>query len=196
MSAVAEPRAERPVAERDDCPECLIGNLAWLLTQAHYALTGELAAAIAPLGITPRGHSVLAAAMSCAHTQKQLAGLVGLDKTTMVAALDELEQAGLARRVPSQTDRRAHVVEVTPAGRRKIANANKVVERVQAGVLESLGEGGGEALIDALGRLVRGPLAEPAACPGVRRREPRPASTTPRPVSTTPRPASTTPRPA
>src|SRR5579883_2227090 len=97
----------------EDCPECLLGNLNWLLAQAHYALASELAAALSPLGVSPRGHAVLGAAVSGAHTQKQLAELVGLDKTTMVATLDELEAAGLARRVPSATDRRAHVVEVT-----------------------------------------------------------------------------------
>src|SRR5882757_6356071 len=109
----------------DDCPECLAGNLNWLLTQAHYALATELAAAFEPLGITPRGHSVLAAAMGGGLTQKELAELVGLDKTTMVVTLDELEAAGLAKRVASVSDRRARVVEVTTAGRAKVTAANK-----------------------------------------------------------------------
>ena len=46
--------------------------------------------------------------------------------------------------------------------------------RVQANVLESLGDdAAGEALLDTLGRLVRARLAEPPACKGFRRREPR-----------------------
>src|SRR5438270_1617535 len=90
-----EPAATSP----DDCPQCLLGNLNWLLAQAHYSLATELAAAFEPLGISPRGHAVLAAAMTGAHTQKELAELVGLDKTTMVVTLDELEEAGLAQRV-------------------------------------------------------------------------------------------------
>jgi DNA-binding MarR family transcriptional regulator len=159
--------------EREDCPDCLIGNLNWLLGQAHYAFASELAAAFEPLGVTPRGHSVLGAARTGQYTQKQLAELVGLDKTTMVATLDELEAAGLARRVPSATDRRAHVIEVTPAGRRKIIAANKLVEQVQADVLASVTEQDGEALLATLGRLVQNRLAEPAACHSVRRREPR-----------------------
>jgi DNA-binding MarR family transcriptional regulator len=160
--------------EVEDCPECLLGNLNWLLTQAHYALASELAAAFEPLGITPRGHSVLAAATTGAHTQKELAELVGLDKTTMVVTLDELEQAGLAKRIAFAADRRARVVEVTKAGRAKIADANKIVATVQADVLATLGGAKlGDALIETLGRLVRTRLAEPAACKGVRRREPR-----------------------
>jgi MarR family transcriptional regulator, transcriptional regulator for hemolysin len=173
MPAVAQIPAADSAAQRDDCPECLMGNLNWLLAQAHYALATELAAAFEPLGLTPRGHAVLAAALAGTHTQKQLADVVGLDKTTMVATLDELERAGFARRVPSASDRRAHVVEVTPEGRRKVTAANRVAKRVEADVLRSLGDETGEDFIATLGRLVTQRLGEPAACKGVRRREPR-----------------------
>ena len=170
--ALETPAMNAASAKPEDCPECLMGNLTWLLTQAHYALATELGAAFEPLGITPRGHSVLSAAMSGTHTQKALAGLVGLDKTTMVAALDELEAAGLAARVPSTTDRRAYLVEVTPLGRKKVAAANKVVKRVQADVLASLSDDG-EAFLGSLAKLVSDRLSEPAACSGIRRRDPR-----------------------
>jgi DNA-binding MarR family transcriptional regulator len=151
----------------------LLGNLNWLLTQAHYALASELAGAFEPIGISPRGHAVLGAASSGTRTQKQLAELVGLDKTTMVATLDELELAGLARRVASTADRRAHVIEVTDEGREKIDAANKIVARVQDDVLASLGVDDGDALMDALGRLVTERLSESVPCKSLRRREPR-----------------------
>jgi MarR family transcriptional regulator for hemolysin len=173
MSAIVDKPVSPTEAADEGCPQCLMGNLNWLLTQAHYALATELATAFEPLGISPRGHAVLGAAMTGSHTQKHLAGLVGLDKTTMVATLDELEAAGLARRIPSTTDRRAHVVEVTPEGRKKIVAAGKIAARVQADVLASLGDQIGTEFIDALATLVRDRLAEPAACKSVRRREPR-----------------------
>jgi MarR family transcriptional regulator for hemolysin len=157
----------------EECPDCLAGNLNWLLAQAHYALAGELATALKPLAVTPRGHSVLAAAMTGSYTQTQLAELVGLDKTTMVVTLDELESAGLARRATSPTDRRARTVEVTEAGRRKVAQANEIMVRVQADVLSALAPAGRHALLDALSELVRHRLAEPVACKSIRRREPR-----------------------
>ena len=172
MSALA-PRSADIAGVREDCPECLLGNLNWLLAQAHYALATELAAAFEPLGLAPRGHAVLSAAMTGPHTQKQLADVVGLDKTTMVATLDELERAGLARRVPSESDRRAHVVQVTPEGRKKVTAANRIAKRVEADVLSALGEEPGGDFVATLGRLVRERLGEPAACKGVRRREPR-----------------------
>src|ERR1700744_3546778 len=149
MSAVTHPPSHA-AAGRDDCPECLMGNLNWLLTQAHYALARELTAALEPLGLTPRGHAVLGAAQTGVHTQKQLADLVGLDKTTMVATLDELERAGFARRVPSESDRRAHVVQVPPEGRRKVTAATRVAKRVEADVLSSLGDEVGDDFVATL----------------------------------------------
>ena len=142
MSVIAE-----PLVESEECPQCLLGNLNWLLAQAHYALASELATAFEPLGVTPRGHSVIAAAMTGTYTQKELAELVGLDKTTMVVTLDELEAAGLAKRVPSSTDRRARVIEVTKSGHAKITAANKIIARVQADVLASLGPAEADALL-------------------------------------------------
>lgn len=156
-----------------ESPDCLSGNLNWLLTQAHYALASELARAFEPLGITPRGHAVLAAAMTGSHTQKQLAELVGVDKTTMVVTLDELEAAGLAKRVASPNDRRARVVEVTKAGERKVGSADALSKRVQEDVLASLDRIDGATLLDGLCELVHNRLSEPVACKSVRRREPR-----------------------
>ncbi len=88
--------------------------------------------------ISGRAYHVLRAATSGEHTQKALAEMVGIDKTTMVVTVDELEAAGLAERRPSPTDRRAHVIAVTKAGERKLAKAEAIKEQVQAEVLETL----------------------------------------------------------
>ena len=92
-------------------------NLCWLLSRAAHTLTTELTAAMEGLGVSPRAQHVLDTALDGEHTQIELARLVGLDKTTMVVTLDELEAKGLAERRPSPTDRRARVIAVTDAGR-------------------------------------------------------------------------------
>jgi DNA-binding MarR family transcriptional regulator len=106
-------------------------------------------------------------------TQTELAQAVGLDKTTMVVTIDELEAAGLAERRPSKTDRRARVIAVTRTGARKVEQAAEVVERVQAEALASLPARERNAFMDALGQLVCSGLSTPVECGGVRRREPR-----------------------
>jgi MarR family transcriptional regulator for hemolysin len=146
-------------------------NLGWLLSQAAHALLTEQTARLESLGIVPRGYCVLATAMTGEHTQTEIAHAVGLDKTTMVVTLDELEAAGLAERRPSETDRRARVVAVTAKGRKKAAQAETVIAETQAEVLASLPAAQRDALLAGLDTLVCGALAEPAACSrAVRRR--------------------------
>jgi MarR family transcriptional regulator, transcriptional regulator for hemolysin len=166
--------AIRESTRNADESRCFAGNLAWLLYRAHWALAAELASALAPLGVSARGYHVLRAALEGEHTQSELAEMVGLDKTTMVVAVDELEQSGLAERRPSPHDRRARIIAVTAAGKRKVAEADKVKERVQAGVLAELPARERTALLDALAKLVEGRLAHQAECtPPLRRRAPR-----------------------
>src|SRR5918997_3466346 len=106
-------------------PQPLNENLCWLLSRASYTLTTELTAALEEAGISPRAHAVLTAAMCEERTQGEIAKAVGLDKTTMVVTLDELEAAGLAERRPSEGDRRARIIKVTPAGRKLVAKGEK-----------------------------------------------------------------------
>ena len=106
-------------------------NLCWLLSQTSHVLMTEMTAALEELGLTPRSHGVLVTAMTGELTQSEVAQQVGLDKTTMVVTVDELEAAGLAERRPSKTDRRARVIAVTKAGRRKAAEGQAIVERLQ-----------------------------------------------------------------
>src|SRR2546423_9929671 len=143
---------------------CLTTNLGWLLGQANHACGCEVSAALAPLGLGSRGYCVLQTAMGGEFTQTQLAAMIGLDKTTMVVTLDELERQGLAVRTPSATDRRARVIKVTKAGQGKVAEGQRIVDRVQQDVLAALPAGQRETLLEALTRLVSGRLATAPQC--------------------------------
>lgn len=158
-----------------ECPQCFAGDLGWLLANAGWALTTEMTAALAPLGLSARSLHVLRAASKGEHTQKALSELVGIDKTTMVVTIDELEEAGLAERRPSPTDRRAHVIAVTKAGERKLAKAEAVQAQVQAHALNAIPANQRKALVEGLGSMLEGLMADLPECPGApRRKEPRP----------------------
>jgi len=64
--------------------------------------------------------------------------------------VDELELARLAMRKASPTDRRARVIAVTPAGKRKVAEAKAVTERIQREWLATLAATEQKALLGAL----------------------------------------------
>ena len=74
-------------------------NLGWLLATVSHAFTTELTAALEAVGVSPRAHCVLATAMQGEYSQTELAHAIGLDKTTMVVTIDELE--GRAGRAPA-----------------------------------------------------------------------------------------------
>ena len=136
-------------------------NVCFLLSRASHALTTELAAGLAGLGISPRALHVLKEALGHELTQNRLAELCDLDKTTMVVTVDELERAGLAERRPARGDRRARIIAVTPAGERVVAQGREIIERIHDDVLAALPAGERQAFVDGLARLVRGRLATP-----------------------------------
>ncbi|HEY6780685.1 MAG TPA: MarR family winged helix-turn-helix transcriptional regulator, partial [Thermoleophilaceae bacterium] len=135
-------------------PDCLTADLGWLLGQAKHALSAEYAAALEPLGLSPRDYFVLATALGEDHTQIGLAKLIGMDKTTMVVTIDALEKAGWAERRPSSTDRRVRVIAVTKAGERKVAQARKLIDQVQCDILERLPLRERKGLLQGLSSLV------------------------------------------
>jgi len=157
-----------PVAPAKSGPD-----LFFLLSQASHVLTTELTAGLDDLGITPRAHCVLSKAMRGELTQHELAEQCGLDKTTMVVTVDELERAGLAERRSSKADRRARIIVVTEAGRRIAAQADAIVARIHHDVLGALPAGERDAFVAGLVRLVDARLSTPVLCQRpVRRRIP------------------------
>lgn len=168
-----------PTANRDlpgtAIPSRLSDDLPWLLARAAFTLGAQLAGALArELGTTPRTYAVLAAALDAELTQKALADAVGLDKTTMVVALDELQRAGLLTREPSPTDRRVRLIRPTDAGRDLVARARPIVERVQDAAFAALDPATRTTVRDALRQLVTTSLSAPLDCDPPRGRPRRP----------------------
>jgi DNA-binding MarR family transcriptional regulator len=150
----------------------LAGDLCWLLSRASHSLTTEMSAALESVGLSPRQHQVLTAAQTGPHTQVELARTVGLDKTTMVVTIDELEANGLAERRPSESDRRARIIAVTDAGRKKIRAADEILARIRGDVLATLPAEERVPFIAALTRLVSDRFSQPAQTSRPARRPP------------------------
>jgi DNA-binding MarR family transcriptional regulator len=79
---------------------------------------------LAPLGLRPR-HLVTLTIMRDQGevTQHALADLLTLDSTNVVGVLNELEEQRLIERRRLPTDRRRHIVDLTDAGRDRLAEA-------------------------------------------------------------------------
>jgi len=70
--------------------------------------------------------------------QQEIGAAMGIDPSTMVSLIDQLEAAGLAKRRPHPTDRRAREVAITPKGRRLLERGREMTMQVEDEVLRGL----------------------------------------------------------
>lgn len=125
----AQPSPENEVAE-------FAGQLFFRLWRASHDRT---AAALESIELTPPLFAVLNYLRAHEGTiQQQIGAAMGIDPSTMVALVDQLERAGLAERRPRPQDRRAREVLITPKGRRTLKRARKLAEGVEDDVLRGL----------------------------------------------------------
>jgi DNA-binding MarR family transcriptional regulator len=119
-------------------------SLAHLLGTVAGVLRDSTIAGLADLGLTPRTVGVLEAIAAAGgggqSTQRALGEARGIDRTTMVAVLDQLERSALIVRSPQPQDRRAHRVTMSPRGVRVLAQARLAVEAAEDGVMAALSE--------------------------------------------------------
>ena len=88
-----------------------------MLHKVDLQVSDAMEAAAAQAGLSTRAVIVLSQIDSLEpKSQRELSERVGVDQTLLVAAIDELEQVGLVRRLRNPNDRRQHIVEITQAG--------------------------------------------------------------------------------
>jgi DNA-binding MarR family transcriptional regulator len=134
----------------------LSGYLGPLLGRAHGAHRALTLEALAPLEIGPKGFGALVILDAEGPlSQQQLGKRQGVDRTTTVAVVDQLERVGAVRRRRDEADRRAYAVEITPEGARLLESARGAVEDAERRFLAPLPEPEHERLREALRTLLR-----------------------------------------
>jgi MarR family transcriptional regulator, lower aerobic nicotinate degradation pathway regulator len=112
------------------------GQLFFRLWRASHTRT---AAALESIGITTALFSVLNYLLARdGAIQQEIGAAIGIDPSTMVALIDELERSGLAKRRPHPQDRRAREVVTTPKGRRTVERGRALAREVEDAVLQGL----------------------------------------------------------
>jgi DNA-binding MarR family transcriptional regulator len=87
------------------------------------------------------------------ESQQQAAERLGVDRTTMVGLLDELESKGLVVREPDPADRRRNVIVLTDAGRNALKDAKAASDKAERQLLADLSPSEAERLRDLLARV-------------------------------------------
>jgi DNA-binding MarR family transcriptional regulator len=96
-------------------------------------------AALLPLGIGVRHYAVLTVLETAgAPSQRTIADTLGIDRATVVALVDDLENLGLVLRAQSQQDRRANSLRLTQEGRRVLERAHALMDSCEQSFLEAL----------------------------------------------------------
>ena len=114
-------------------------RLGYLLKRVQLRYFELGAAALEPLGVTGRETAVLTAiAERSPVSQAEIAAAMNVDRTTMVAFIDDLEGKGLVERRQDPDDRRKNAVGLTGAGRDTVRQAAAAVERTDDAFLGPL----------------------------------------------------------
>lgn len=102
----------------------------------------RLGAALADIEMRPHEFAVLDRLAEAGPLSQQALGqALRIHPSNLVALLDELESAGEIVRPRDPADRRRYLLELTPAGRDRLAGAKRATERVERDLLEPLTPG-------------------------------------------------------
>jgi DNA-binding MarR family transcriptional regulator len=132
-------------------------RLGYLLKHAQVALSEHTGAALARFHIDGRQLAVLTVLSDSAGeddgaggprapAQHQAAGKLGVDRTTMVELLDELERKGLVQRRPDPADRRRKLIYLTAAGQVAVRDGGRAAHDAERAFLAALTPAEGDQL--------------------------------------------------
>jgi MarR family transcriptional regulator, lower aerobic nicotinate degradation pathway regulator len=138
-----------------DAPARLRRLPSWLLNQAALQANRLVSERLAAEGVRRHHFSVLTALDEDGPTsQAALGRRLWIDRSDVVAVIDDLEHGGLVARERDERDRRRNVIRVTAAGRRARKRLDARIEEAQAALLEPLSATEKRALQRLLTRVV------------------------------------------
>ena len=120
--------------------------VSFLVGKASQSISKRTRAALAPYDITPAQYAVLWVLWKRdGQSAAEIGTRLRIDSATATGLVDRLEGAGLIERRAHPSDRRVHLLFLTPEGRALQAPLEKVMNDLNAAVREELGDGADEA---------------------------------------------------
>ncbi|MFY9578848.1 MAG: MarR family transcriptional regulator [Gaiellaceae bacterium] len=112
-------------------PKALRSSTSHLLKRLGWVAKERALAAYETTGLTPYHYAVLALLdEEPPETQAMIADALGYDRSHLVGLLDELEERGLIERRRDPSDRRRHLVSLTPEGTRTLNRLRSIARSV------------------------------------------------------------------
>ena len=128
--------------------------LGYHLRRAQSAVFQDFAASIDGANVTPGQFGVLALIeANSGLSQTQLAEILGIDRSTLVAVIDKLERQGLVERAARPNDRRSHALKLSRQGQSRFEALARLVKKHEACMARRLSSRERETLIELLERI-------------------------------------------
>jgi len=141
------------VPEPAEIPESLQRRLSYVLGRLHRRSLALEADALAPVGTGVKQHAALAVlADEGPMSQQELGQRLGIDRTTVVAVVDALEDSGLVERTRAPGDRRSYLVTPTRKGKDALRSGRRAVRDAERALLKGLGAQERRTLTELLAR--------------------------------------------
>jgi DNA-binding MarR family transcriptional regulator len=130
-----------------------VSHAVFRVARLHRMLAGNL---LREIGLHP-GQEMVMMQLWDAGPQRpaDLVEALDSDTATMTRTIQRLERAGFVRRTPSATDRRAVIVEATPASQGLRATVEELWAELERSTLDGFGDAERAEVLAALGMLER-----------------------------------------
>lgn len=154
--AIAPPprRAEAPPGVETVALGMLPELVGYHIRLAQMAIFADFEAALGELALSPGLFGLLVIVeANPGLKQTQLADAARLDRSTLVPALDKLEDRGLVERRAAPGDRRSNGLFLTAPGAELLTAAKRTVRRHEARLAREFGTGERDKLIASLSRI-------------------------------------------
>jgi DNA-binding MarR family transcriptional regulator len=139
----------------EDVPERLQAKPSWLLTQLAVHAHRLASDGFAEAGARGYHYRILAALHEFGPaSQAELGRRGAMDRSDVVAAINELAEQGFVERTPDPDDRRRNIVTLTNAGQRQLRRLDVALDKAQDILLGPLAAEDRRTLTDLLTRLL------------------------------------------
>jgi DNA-binding MarR family transcriptional regulator len=143
------------LSDGSSAPLRLRGKASWLINQLALPANRLVTEGLAGAGTRRYHYSLLAALDELGPaSQAELSRRTSIDRSDMVAIVNELTEQGYVQRSPDATDGRRNVITITQAGRRQLHKLDRLLAAVQDQLLAPLSPADRSRLITLLTRLV------------------------------------------
>jgi len=139
----------------ESTPARLTSKPSWLITQLAVHAHRRATNAFAEAGARGYHYRILSALDEFgAASQADLGRRCNMDRSDVVATINELAEPGFVERTPDPDDRRRNIVTLTKAGEGQLRRLEQGVDKVQDDMLAPLDAGERRTLTELLTRLL------------------------------------------